>query len=470
MVTQRGKDIDQESLPELPDLEIPLPPCPSSLAARAEDSQVDRDLDLELERGGTVEPMQQRQGAFQVAPLDDFDALDPDAAEDTGAGALEIEVGSGATRGAWDWHAEEANSEGRAIDRPAFHVSESNVASLAGLGASPAGVLGTLRYAARFALRRPALRRASMQRERELVRAELERDRILAEFAHRRRALIHADGRFAPDLRKADALARQLGALGDAMQRLDHDNEVQSRHREQRIAEARRRLEDAESNTEALQAAARDAEVDLARREARSKRLQIELRNAQLANTETTDTEDRIREISTRLSAFERALLDARALAAEAKQRWKDGAGSVDEAAANLAREEKALRKVARAFTKEHGKRCAALTAEEQAFNRCMAEILLRALRSMGDVGLDEDELGALREADELVASRTVAAEEHRRALHSYDRNAVRRGFLLLALVLAALLCVLVWWTCSRAPAEDEGYSPGPQLEPGGSK
>lgn len=325
-------------------------------------------------------------------------------------------------------------------------IPREEIDALSGYGAAPSSILLAPAYAIRVTLRRRQLAVELARSKRELADTELERDRLLASAVRRLRPGIEADEHFARALHEADALEKRMGALGAEVLRLESEHTKVSTELGARVAEANQSLGQAK---QAEEAAARDLETaqrNVARGEAKRKRLEIEMRNAegQGADGAARSTEQSLSAIVARIDALDTELVALRDAANAAKSRVDAARSATRHCGSEREQREADVRRSGERFARERSTRMAAVHDEEVAWVAALANVMRKVLAAPGCAELPQHELTAIRDADALVAERARAAERYSLAYDSHDSAAVKKGLTLLVVAAVLVVALLV--------------------------
>lgn len=377
-------------------------------------------------------------------------------------------AGGGSADGPASTREREVLGPAGAAARPgaALQIDAYEVRALADFGEAPHGILQTVPYAVRVTLRQRELRRALAGVRSALTEGEKRRDDRLVELGQVMRPEIEGNPDFAAAAAPlADAektkRAREEGlqsASGEFRQRvgaLDQEIALEDQPLSRGRAEAAEREKAWES-----------AEELRKRHEARRKRVEIEVRNAQ-AKLERAETPPGEKQQATALiqaaqgergtRAAEEKLATDQARDAEAKLALARRA--VAEVEAKIAD----LRKRRRAVEDEFARQGAVRMEGIDAASREVRGALLEIGRRLAKGGLDpagyrgaathesaERIRKLIAEADAQVSRLQYDLEKHLRALDAADDGALRKGRIILVAVVVLLLGSFIAWRALR--------------------
>ena len=428
------------SAPNIPDLELPVAqPTPKPKAAPVR-NQVDW-----LDEQKPPNPVGTRAAAPWGDDFGDFGDFDDDLA---GGGASGLEVSRSLAP------TEEARQLPRGVtpDATEFELSPDDIARVGGYGAAPTNIVTAVPYAWRVLLRRRALLADVKQARQRLDQAETERDLALGAVARSWRDRLRQDGRFQAVLETAGSADRQVETESQALAGAN----TQYRERAENLGTRRTELErerttliDVESQRETA-LTAREAEHQ--RASAQLQRLQIVLRNAEQLEAQVADPTTGLTlpadHTATKAEA-EAALPGAKANVQEHARRVKAATDHVKEArdatgavTRKLRQLDTERRQLDAEFAKESHSRATLVADAQRVQRQAWAELARQLLAVELGKEISNEDANELLAHDASVAR--LAADNHRflLALDSYDRAAVRRGFV--ASAVAAVLVVVL--------------------------
>jgi hypothetical protein len=340
---------------------------------------------------------------------------------------------------------------GRTPEPAELAIDPVEVSITADYGAVPSAWYVTPAYAVRVHVRRRALRESVHRLERELARAEEERDELLAETLRGLRSRLESEDRYSRLLsrvREAEALA---GGRAEEMRRASADYSARSdqlgRQKHELEATVAERRHVRQERAEVLG----QREQDYRRAEAGLKRIEIEMRNAR-ALMEQGGAPDLPGRLAALQQQFAQTEPEVAARRGETQAQARE-VEQIDGELKRLERDQKRLEGEQRALDqrtgKELGTRSAAVT-DAQSDERLAWADAARAVLALGDPGLFEPTtMTALRARDQAVHQVATELAKHVQALDSFDRTALRRGHRVtlwgLALVVL-LLAIAKWW------------------------
>jgi len=433
---------------EIPDLELPVAPAkPAPRAPVAPRPPEGAPSPASPGSGRSHDPSDY----FGSGTFDDeafADALEP-------SGSLAIDAQALAPNAGPEPRPAERWPTGRSPERAVLRVDELDVKLVADYGTPPASALLEPVYALRVRARQRLLAAELARIESELRAAEQRRDELLGELVLSLKPRLEADQRLSALLEPVRELERLAGERARALANVDAEYRALAQPVDARIGESLRQLE-AHRELERERQSAFDKDEELFRRaDARAKRIQIELRSLMQVAVQAAasaglpqgsvrpDDAAKIKALQAEGATAERAADAARqALAATESARAA--------ARAEVARTTRALRalEVERGalddrFSKPLDARAHGLSEAEAGRQQALAEAGRSLLALRGGVDIDASTLEALRRADELVSKLTSDSEKHLRALDSADRTAVRRGYTVAGVGLAAIVLLL---------------------------
>ncbi len=383
-----------------------------------------------------------------------FDADDFDDPRQDGAALLDLaDIPTGGVAGASPEG--ERWPSGCSPDRSALSIDAADLERVARYGPPPRALYGTPAYAWRVLSRQRALRAELGRVEEELDAAERARDCLLGGMVEAVAPALEADERLRSVLepvRQLDAVARERSqalASTDARYRAELAKLDAERAGFEQQADAQRQVVDQ------LEAEHDQRDEAFRRVEARLKRSQIELRNAQEAARQALDAAGPGAKLPpehvTRIQGIEQ---QAGAVQPEVDQRRSERDAAQAELAAarrQLGEIERALRGVEsrrRALDQQFGKQLDAETRDvhqaEREREAALGDAGRAVLAARAPLVIDSAVLSQIRSADEGIERLARESELRLRALDVHDREAMRRGYTLVAALVGLAVLVLV--------------------------
>ncbi len=355
--------------------------------------------------------------------------------------------------------AQDAARPGATLEIDAYEVR-----ALADYGEPPHGIVQAVPYAIRVTLRRRELRRALATVRTALTEAERRRDDRLVELGQQMRPVIEGN----PELEQAAAPLAVAEKTKQAREAALQSASGEFRERvagiDRDIAAQDEPLARWAKDTQERQKAWEAADELRKRHEARSKRVAIELRNAQ-AKLERPETAPADRQ---QAQAFIQAAQGERATRAAEEKLATDQAKEAETKLAlsrrGLADVEAtiaALRKRRRAIEDEFARQGAVRAEGIDAASREVRGALLEIGRKVVRDGIDAAApgvpaaipglLGQLRDAEAHSKRLQYDLEKHLRALDAADDAAVKKGRVLLIAAVVLLLGSFIAWRALRS-------------------
>jgi hypothetical protein len=362
-----------------------------------------------------------------------------------------------------------------AAPRPgsALEIDAYEVRALADYGEAPHGILQAVPYAVRVTLRQRELRRALAGVRAALTEAEKRRDDRLVDLGEIMRPEIEGNPEFsaaAAPLADAEKTKRARedalqSASGEFRQRVASiDQEIATQ--DEPLARWRKEAAEREKTWEAAE--------DLRKRhEARRKRLEIEVRNAQakLERAETPPTEKQQAQALIQAAQTERPTrATEEKLATDAAQEAEAKLALARRGVADVEAKIADLRKRRRAIEDEFARQGAVRKEGIDAASREVRGALLEIGRRLATGGLDPNAYrvsttresaarvrGLIGEAEGQVKRLQIDLEKHLRALDAADDGALRKGRVLIIAALVLVIGAFVAWRLLRS---------NPYLEP----
>lgn len=490
-----------EICPDLPDLELP----PQTKAERPARKAAPADDDFDRGSGiGDLDDLDTVGSTLQVGELDDLDGLQLSSAHSTRPHAaashaiigemddfaLDSELGGGASLSPgsagytialdsdFDAFGFDGSSEddpddcglelrdphlgrpkrtsdqqevpwptGQSPNRSGIDVLPAQIAHIAGFGKAPSWLLLAPLYAGHVMLRRRVLRQQLAEHTTNLLEAERDRDRLLADIAQARRAELETDGRFAEDLAKADSLAQQLGALGRELTAVDHAHAIETAKHVKHIENRRAAVEAAKALQRTAEIGLETAKANLTQAELKRKRLEIDLHRAQRGAEESAPAVAgrEIEDIVEQINASEPELVSLGAVAATERAMFEQARIATKHAENNLKKQVDQQQRANEIFARDRRTRTRAVVTEETAYSSTLGDIMRIVLVRPQKIQLDRVEIDSIRQADERVGVYALTAEQYFRAYTSHDPELVRRGFVLGGILLLLLIAPLCW-------------------------
>jgi hypothetical protein len=436
---------------DIPDLDLALPsrPAPDAVPPPAV-----ADAPGPLETAGAAAGGAAAPGSLDYFGHGAFDADDFDDPRQDGAALLDLaDIPTGGVAGAP--REEERWPSGCSPERGALAIDAPELAEVAGYGPPPKALYLAPAYAWRVLSRQRALRADLERVEAELSTAERARNRLLGGMVETVAPALEADermGRVMEPVRRLDAVARERGATlasTDAEYRRQVAMLDTERTAIQQQADAQRAV------VEQHRAGLEQRDEAFRRVEARFKRSQIELRNAQQAAMKAVEASGPGTAVPPEhASRIQQIHAQAASIQPELEQRQNERASAqagLTAAERQLAELERALRGVdsrRRALDQQFGSQLETQTHDveraELERESALGDAGRAVLAARGAIPLDPAVLAQIRNADENVDRLARRAETRLRALDVHDRDAVRRGFTLVVALAGMVVIVIV--------------------------
>jgi len=343
---------------------------------------------------------------------------------------------------------------GRAPDLAKLAFDPREIAILADYGDAPDNAAGTLAYAYRVFTRQRELKHELVPIATECERAEHEREATLAELARALRPALEQIQEFRRFLAPVLEIEQRTAARGQALNSINA--QLGAQH-----AELDAELARVESQIEAEQRAESDAqrvyderEASERRADAKSKRLQIEMRAVtQVAEkklgpaggplpaaeaAQLAELEERAQLMQPEVHALRGALEQAKLTLNQARARVE----ASRQTQRQIARKKQAL---GGAYEKELSLRAEGVTEAELEQRAAFVELARAALGSPGTMAIPEAWLERVRRVSERADALSVRAEMFRRAIAAYDARRARQGVQLACTALGLILALFAF-------------------------
>jgi len=436
---------------DIPDLDLALPSRPARDAAAP---PAVADAPGPLETAGTAAGGAAAPGSLDYFGHGAFDADDFDDPRQDGAELLDLaDIPTGGVAGAPP--EEERWPSGCSPERGALAIEAQELAEVAGYGPPPKALYLAPAYAWRVLSRQRALRAELERVEAELSTAERARNRLLGGMVEAITPALEADERLGcvlEPVRRLDSVARERGA---ALASTDAEYRRQAAGLDSERTGIQEQLDVQRAVVEQHRSGLEQRDEALRRVEARFKRSQIELRNAQKAAMKAVEAAGPGTAVPPEHAArIQQIHAQAASIQPELDQRKNER----DSAQAGLTAAQRQLAELERALRGADSRRRALdqqFGTQLQAQTHDVEQAELEREGALGDAGravlaahaaipLDPAVLAQIRTLDENVDRLARRAETRLRALDIHDRDAVRRGYTLVVALVGLIVIVIV--------------------------
>jgi chromosome segregation ATPase len=329
---------------------------------------------------------------------------------------------------------------GRTRTADQLAVDPLEVSLVADYGAAPQNAVLTPLYAYRVYARRRILQRAIAEQHAALEHAEAERDTALAALASELRPLLEANDALKRLLEPVREVERLAGDRHAAFSQADAGYREQMASFDQQLGALGQAQSQAQANVTRSRAAADATESTLQRAEAKSKRVQIEIRGVMDVARQALGPAGgdipapqaaQLAELQARQKALEPELLAARAAHAATSAELERSQNELDRLQSQAAKLERQKAATGGGLEQQLSLRAAGVSDAEKQRRDALAEVARGVLQSRGGVALPEATVQALLAHDARVEAQALRLETHVRALDSQDHERVRQGVIL---------------------------------------
>lgn len=341
--------------------------------------------------------------------------------------------------------------------RPSVEIDRYEILALADYGAEPKSILQSIPYAVRVFRRRRELRRALASVRAALVEAEKRRDERTIELGELLRPHVETN----PDLKRfagsLDAAEKTRQTRSTALAEVDASFKSRVAGIDQQIAAFDAPLAAAKAEVATKEKASSDAESLRQKHEARRKRVEIDVRNAQLVLQRPDATADQKRQAQTTISA---AAQEKEVRAAEEKIATQSAqeAEARTEAAKRAQRDVEgriaALRTQRRDVERDYGRQAQIRGEGIEAASKEVRDALLEIGRAMAktDVAVEGADIRrkSIAECASNVQRLQLDLEKHLRALDAANPEMVKKGTIALVVIVVVVLSAFVAWRALR--------------------
>ena len=342
---------------------------------------------------------------------------------------------------------------GRTPNVDQIEVAAHEVERVAGYGPPPTAFYAAPAYAYRVATRQRALRKSLVQADSELRAAEAERDLRIAEMALGLRPALEQDERFRRLFEPLTGLDRVASDQGEALSQVSSEYEAQAAELQAELEATRTELSQRGLVEQAASQAFVDREANWKRTDAKLKRTNIEIRNliesnrgaqGQPAPALPPDTTRALAQLNERLAVQKDEATKARA----EHDRTQAELSAVRQQVSELQKRARRIEQHQTALAQKYQKRFEAqnqgLTSAETQRIAVLAEIGRAVLDSRGKQPIAPEALGAIAEADRATLEHSRKAAALLRALDAYDRDALKQGRTITAVLAGAAMILIV--------------------------
>jgi len=343
---------------------------------------------------------------------------------------------------------------GRAPDATKLVFDPDELARISGYGDPPDNAARSLAYAYRVFTRQRELKRQLAPIAAECLRAEKERETVLADLARELR----------PELEKIPAFARFLGpvleteqrvrARGDALSALGTQRTAQNADLDAELARTADLIARDVLAESAAQREYETCEANLRRAEAKLKRVQIEKRaltplaeqtRGSASGSHAESSAHKLAELEQRERAVQPELMAARERLQQSEQALTAARTQLATSRRNqreLGHKKQAL---AAASERELSTRTGALSESEGERSAALAELGRAVLASPGTLAVPESGLARLRVVSDRADQSRARAELFRRAIAAYDVRRAQQGVRLACTLIGFALLLSVF-------------------------
>jgi hypothetical protein len=358
-----------------------------------------------------------------------------------------------------------------ADDRPSFDIDRYEILALADYGAEPKSILQAIPYAVRVQLRRRELRRALASVRAALVEAEKRRDDRMIELGELLRPHVQTNEslrRFAGSL---DAAEKTRQTRSSALAEIDASFKSRVAGIDQQIAALDAPLTAAKAEVATKAKLAADAESLRQKHEARRKRVEIDVRNAQLVMQRPDATADQKRQAQATISAAtqeKEVRAQEEKIATQAAQEAEARAATARGAQADVEGKIAALRGQRRDAERDYARQAQIRGEGIDAASKEVRDALLEIGRATAkaDVGVEGAEIRrkSIAESEANVKRLQLDLEKHLRALDAANADMVNKGTITIVVIVVVLVGAFIAWRALRTNPymQDAPTAPAP--------
>lgn len=328
-------------------------------------------------------------------------------------------------------------------------VDASAAGLLARYGPAPSAIYLAPLYAFRVFTRQRELRADLARLNGEITAQERELDELFAGVASAARQALGDDARFEA-VRQLESIAGERGA---ALSQTNEQFKAQNDQLEQQLAAVRAQLPPLDAEKQRATAAVAEREAELGRVVARQKRFLIEARSVKMSalpagsppNTPLpADAAARIQALESQAAAVQPEVDQHKHALAEAQaalQTVRNHLGALGQHTRRIQDQQKAL---ARQFQGQLSAANAGFSDAQRELTRALAEVGRGLIAQRDGLSLDPAALAAIGTGEANLRRLTESNALHLAALDAYDREAVKKGYLLVAGVVGLVVISIV--------------------------
>jgi hypothetical protein len=323
---------------------------------------------------------------------------------------------------------------GTTPDRGLLEMDAAELAKIAGYGPAPSAIYLTPMYAWRVFSRQRELRVDIARLASELSNTEAARDQALANVVEALRPQLEADERFAQLMAPVKELDNVMRERSSALQSTNAEYRNAMARFEQEMTALDNQLEVKQKAVDAAQANHDARAQELARVEARHKRIQIEIRNfKQMATGGQSNAPlapehaAQIAPLEAQAAGLEPELAQRRAAVAQTRAVLDAAQREAQTIQQGKARVDGQRRQLDAQYRQQLDAAAAGVHDTEVQRRTLLADAARQVLHS-GAFSIDDVAKSAIRQADAAVLRATTEHEKHLRALDTFDAEVATKG------------------------------------------
>jgi hypothetical protein len=342
---------------------------------------------------------------------------------------------------------------GASMAPPVAALDPQAVALVAGYGPAPASAYLAPLYAYRVLMRKRALRAALVHLNRDAATAEEARNDALANIVHGLRARLEADARFQSSFAAIRQMEQITGERGAALAKVNDELQAGKQALAKQLAEVGRQVELLRPAEQAAAAELAEVEQVANRVIARHKRALIEIRSATSIAQRAAGAPDapvppehaqRIAALQAQADAMLPEVEQRRAELRTAQTKLQDLRNQLSALSAHARRIQDQDRQLERQFGAKIVAQSAGLSEAQRQLTAAMAEIGRTVLGARDEFPLDPNAIALVDVKEKELARVSQSRDLHLAALDAYDAQTVKKGFLIVGGLAAAIVVAIV--------------------------
>lgn len=279
----------------------------------------------------------------------------------------------------------------------------------------------------------------------QLDQAETRRDDCLAALGEQLKDSLENEANFNAAIQAVNTIQVVHGQLAGQQQKAESTLSAETRALDEALLNEQKRLTEYQARRQRAQCHCDDAEVNLKREEARLQRLGIEQRNIEQAENQDPQALARLQELQHQAEALIPQIDKANNAEQASRTSLKEAGAEVDQVHFHLQELQRRKDLLGQSLTVRVREASLATHGAVQQRRAALADLGRAVLSANGRVAIDDATLDELLRHDDSVAALWLRHQVYLLAFDSYDRDATKRGIIIVVVLGALLLLAIVW-------------------------